>query len=49
MSVLNFLTTYFIEWARQIIQSNCGPDVIRTRNSLNANQVLYQLELQAHC
>ena len=25
----------------------CGPDEIRTHNSLNANQVLYQLELQA--
>ena len=26
----------------------CGPDEIRTHNSLNANQVLYQLELRAH-
>ena len=25
----------------------CGPGEIRTHNSLNANQVLYQLELQA--
>ena len=25
----------------------CGPDEIRTHNSLNANQVLYQLELRA--
>ena len=25
----------------------CGPGEIRTHNDLNANQVLYQLELQA--
>ena len=25
-----------------------GPDEIRTHNGLNANQVLYQLELRAH-
>ena len=38
-----------LKWATlPVCPTSRGPDEIRTHNSLNANQVLYQLELRAH-